>query len=137
MERAAALAGAADTAAVSGSISGIDTRYIDSSVRAQDDFFRYSLGKWLTDVEIPSDRSSWGAFNIAQDNVEKQIKVIVEQAGQDRDQEPAPVTDQGATSKAEPASAETAATPSGASSSGSGIAIANTSPARARPRTIR
>jgi putative endopeptidase len=64
--------------------SGVDHASHDVTVRAQDDFFRYSLGKWLTDVEIPSDRSSWGAFNIAQDNVEKQIKVIVEQAAQDR-----------------------------------------------------
>ena len=68
--------------------SGVDVASHDATVRAQDDFFRYSLGKWLTDVEIPSDRSSWGAFNIAQDNVEKQIKVIVEQADQDRKASP-------------------------------------------------
>jgi putative endopeptidase len=68
--------------------SGVDVASHDATVRAQDDFFRYSLGKWLTDVEIPADRSSWGAFNIAQDNVEKQIKVIVEQAGQDRKASP-------------------------------------------------
>ena len=35
------------------------------AVRPQDDFFRYSQGKWLKDVEIPADRSSWGAFNVA------------------------------------------------------------------------
>lgn len=68
--------------------SGVDVASHDASVRAQDDFFRYSLGKWLTDVEIPSDRSSWGAFNIAQDNVEKQIRTIVEKADQDQQATP-------------------------------------------------
>ena len=49
-------------------------------MRAQDDFFRYSQGKWLKDVEIPSDRSSWGAFNVAQDKVEGQVRAIIEGA---------------------------------------------------------
>jgi predicted metalloendopeptidase len=64
--------------------SGVDAVSIDSSVRPQDDFFRYSQGKWLKDVEIPSDRSSWGAFNIAQDKVEQQIRTLIEQAAQDK-----------------------------------------------------
>ncbi|MGZ8314935.1 MAG: M13 family metallopeptidase [Telluria sp.] len=68
----------------SGPLSGVDTSAHDSSVRAQDDFFRYTQGKWLKDVEIPSDRSSWGAFNVAQDKVETQIRSIVEQADQDK-----------------------------------------------------
>jgi putative endopeptidase len=54
--------------------SGVDAGAIDAAVRPQDDFFRYSQGKWLKDVEIPSDRSSWGAFNVA--------------AGQGRDPDP-------------------------------------------------
>jgi predicted metalloendopeptidase len=69
---------------VAGAHSGVDAVSIDSSVRPQDDFFRYSQGKWLKDVEIPSDRSSWGAFNIAQDNVEQQIRTLIEQAAQDK-----------------------------------------------------
>ena len=57
---------------------------MDPSVRAQDDFFRFSQGKWLKDVEIPSDRASWGAFNIAQENVEGQIRTLIDQAAQDK-----------------------------------------------------
>ncbi len=53
---------------------------MDRAVRPQDDFFRYTQGTWLKDVEIPSDRSSWGAFNIAQDRVEQQIRTIIEGA---------------------------------------------------------
>jgi predicted metalloendopeptidase len=64
--------------------SGVDTGAIDSGVRPQDDFFRYSQGKWLKDVEIPSDRSSWGAFNVAQDKVEQQIATLIEQAAKDK-----------------------------------------------------
>jgi len=68
---------AAPSAAVAGMASGIEVAAMDREVRAQDDFFRYTQGKWLKDVEIPSDRSSWGAFNIAQDKVEQQIAAIV------------------------------------------------------------
>jgi predicted metalloendopeptidase len=64
--------------------SGIDLAHIDKGVRAQDDFFRYSQGKWLKDVDIPADRSSWGAFNVAQENVENQVRTIIEQAEQDK-----------------------------------------------------
>jgi len=64
--------------------SGIDKAAMDPSVRAQDDFFRFSQGKWLKDVEIPSDRASWGAFNIAQENVEGQIRTLIDQAAQDK-----------------------------------------------------
>jgi predicted metalloendopeptidase len=77
-------ASVAASASVAGAHSGVDAVSIDSSVRPQDDFFRYSQGKWLKDVEIPSDRSSWGAFNIAQDNVEQQIRTLIEQAAQDK-----------------------------------------------------
>ncbi|WP_426168366.1 M13 family metallopeptidase [Pseudoduganella sp. R-34] len=64
--------------------SGIDAAGIDQQVRAQDDFFRYSQGKWLSGVEIPADRSSWGGFNVAQENVEGQVKSIIESAERDK-----------------------------------------------------
>ncbi|MTW13581.1 M13 family peptidase [Pseudoduganella eburnea] len=68
--------------------SGIDKAGIDQQVRAQDDFFRYSQGKWLSDVEIPADRSSWGAFNVAQEKVEGQLRSIIEKAEQDKTRQP-------------------------------------------------
>ena len=75
---------AAPSATVAAGRSGVDVASHDDAVRAQDDFFRHALGKWLTKVEIPADRSSWGAFNIAQDNVEKQLLALVEKAEQDK-----------------------------------------------------
>jgi predicted metalloendopeptidase len=74
----------AASAAVAGQRSGVDTAAFDKTVRAQDDFFRYTQGTWLKDVDIPSDRSSWGAFNEAAENVEQQIRTLVEKAAQDK-----------------------------------------------------
>ena len=74
--------------AAAGAVSGIDLAAMDRGVRAQDDFFRYTQGAWLKDVDIPNDRSSWGAFNIAQDKVEQQLRAIVEQAAAARDAAP-------------------------------------------------
>jgi putative endopeptidase len=80
----AAAGATAPAATVASPRSGVDIGAMDASVRAQDDFFRYTQGKWLKDVEIPSDRPSWGAFQIAQDNVEQQVRTIIEQAAQDK-----------------------------------------------------
>ncbi|MBD8529610.1 MULTISPECIES: M13 family metallopeptidase [unclassified Massilia] len=83
-------AGAADdhpkaaAAAATAAASGVDVKAIDNGVRAQDDFFRYSQGKWLKDVEIPADRASWGAFNDAQDKVEGQVQDIIAGAAADK-----------------------------------------------------
>ena len=82
-------ASSAATAATTRSApSGVDAAALDPAVRPQDDFFRYSQGKWLHDVDIPADRASWGAFNIAQDNVETQIRTLIEQAAQDKSAAP-------------------------------------------------
>jgi predicted metalloendopeptidase len=74
----------APSAAAAHARSGVDAGALDAAVRPQDDFFRYSQGKWLKDVDIPNDRSSWGAFNIAADSVETQIRTLIEQASQDK-----------------------------------------------------
>jgi predicted metalloendopeptidase len=77
-------ASAAPNAAAATARSGVDVGALDAAVRPQDDFFRYSQGKWLKDVDIPNDRSSWGAFNVAADKVEQQIRTLIEQASQDK-----------------------------------------------------
>ena len=74
----------APSTATANAVSGVDKAAIDPAVRAQDDFFRYSQGKWLQNVEIPSDRSSWSAFSVAQENVENQIRSIIEEAAADK-----------------------------------------------------
>jgi predicted metalloendopeptidase len=80
---AAAFAGAADVPKPTAPTSGIDTQYIDSSVRAQDDFFTYLNGKWLKTTEIPADKSSWGTFAKLRDDLNPQLRAIIEAAQKD------------------------------------------------------
>ncbi len=75
-----AFASAHDTAP----ISGIDTQFIDRSVRAQDDFFQYLNGTWLKTTEIPEDKSSWGTFAKLRDDVLPQLRSIIEAADADK-----------------------------------------------------
>ncbi|MFZ6846022.1 M13 family metallopeptidase [Undibacterium sp. RuTC16W] len=72
---------AADTVAIAGTLSsGIQTNSIDKTVRAQNDFYRYSQGAWLKATEIPSDKSDWGTFMKAREDVQQQLRTIVEDA---------------------------------------------------------
>ncbi|MEN9865896.1 MAG: hypothetical protein RL748_1486 [Pseudomonadota bacterium] len=61
-------------------VSGIETQYIDNTVKAQDDFFRHLNGKWLSTVEIPADKSVWGSFNKMADDVQPLLRTIIEDA---------------------------------------------------------
>jgi predicted metalloendopeptidase len=58
--------------------SGIALQYVDPTVRAQDDFYRYVNGKWLADTQIPPDKFSYGSFDMLVDEVQSQLRTIVE-----------------------------------------------------------
>ena len=58
--------------------SGITVANMDTSVRPQDDFYRYVNGAWLETAEIPGDRTSWGGFVILGDESEINQRRIVE-----------------------------------------------------------
>ncbi|HUD27159.1 MAG TPA: M13 family metallopeptidase [Burkholderiaceae bacterium] len=60
--------------------SGIETQYIDTTVRPQDDFFRFVNGKWLASTAIPADKASFGSFDILYDESLAQLRDIVEAA---------------------------------------------------------
>ncbi|UTY57016.1 M13 family metallopeptidase [Massilia sp. erpn] len=60
--------------------SGIDTQFIDPAVRSQDDFFVHLNGKWLSTAEIPADKSSWGTFAKLRDDIQPQLRAIIEEA---------------------------------------------------------
>jgi putative endopeptidase len=72
------------TSAAAAPRSGIETQNIDPAVRAQDDFFTYLNGNWLKNTEIPADKSSWGSFAKLRDDVQPQIRAIIEQAQKDK-----------------------------------------------------
>lgn len=59
---------------------GIAMEYVDESVDPGDNFFKYVNGKWLEQTEIPSDRSSYGSFNILRDESQADVREIIEEA---------------------------------------------------------
>src|SRR5437763_1575061 len=70
--------------------SGIATQYVESSVRAQDDFYENVNGKWLKTVEIPADKSRWGSFSELAENSLSQLRGIIDKAAASK---PAKATD--------------------------------------------
>lgn len=63
--------------------SGIQPENMDKTVRAQDDFYHYAQGTWLKENEIPADKSDWGTFMKAREDVQQQLHEIVEEAAKD------------------------------------------------------
>ena len=63
--------------------SGIDMRNMDTRVRPQDDFYRYTNGMWLERTPVPADKSRWGSFDelreAALENLHKIVDGIVVQ----------------------------------------------------------
>ncbi|MGB0449109.1 MAG: peptidase M13, partial [Porticoccaceae bacterium] len=70
-------------------ISGIDLSGMDTSVRPQDDFYRYANGKWLETTEIPADEVGWGSYMTLRKESLEQSRVIVEDAAADHQGDPA------------------------------------------------
>ena len=59
-------------------VSGIQTQYFDTSVRPQDDFYRYVNGKWLDSTQIPPDKGRYDAFAQLNDDAQDELRTIVE-----------------------------------------------------------
>ncbi len=62
--------------------SGIITENMDLSVKPGDNFFNYVNGTWLTTIEIPSDKASYGSFAILADEAQEDVKAIIDSASQ-------------------------------------------------------
>jgi putative endopeptidase len=60
--------------------SGVLAQNFDRSVRAQDDFYRHVNGRWLTDMQIPSDRSTYGTFSLLEEGAERDLRAILEES---------------------------------------------------------
>jgi len=65
--------------------SGIAVEYIDPAVRVQDDLFTHMNGKWLATTEIPADKASWGSFAKLRDDIQPQLRTIIENAANSKD----------------------------------------------------
>ncbi|MFU8785060.1 M13 family metallopeptidase [Aliidiomarina sp.] len=60
--------------------SGLMLEDFDMTVRPQDDLFMFVNGTWYNNTEIPSDRATYGAFNILAEENEKRLRGIIEDA---------------------------------------------------------
>lgn len=60
--------------------AGIDSSSLSTTVRPQDDLYRYVNGPWLDTHEIPADKSIHGAFHMLRDDAEQDSREIVEKA---------------------------------------------------------
>ncbi|GAB3567959.1 M13 family metallopeptidase [Spelaeicoccus albus] len=60
--------------------SGIETRYVDETVRVQDDLFTHVNGRWLADAPIPADRAMDGAMRMLRDLSEHNVHALIEEA---------------------------------------------------------
>lgn len=61
-------------------VSGIDLSAVDKNVRAQDDFFNHVNGAWLSQTEIPAEKSSYGLFNVLYDDTQENLKTLIQEA---------------------------------------------------------
>ena len=59
--------------------SGIDLTNLDTSVRPQDDMFRYVGGAWLAKTEIPADRSNYGSFAQLAEQAEADVQALIQE----------------------------------------------------------
>ena len=55
---------------------GIETSWMDKSVKPGDDFFTYADGSWVKNTQIPADRSRIGGFYIADLQREKNSREL-------------------------------------------------------------
>ncbi len=64
--------------------SGINAASLKPSIRPQDDLFQFTNGTWLDNVDIPADRSRYGAFDALRELSEERIRAIVEDLANER-----------------------------------------------------
>ncbi|MEC8475114.1 MAG: M13 family metallopeptidase [Planctomycetota bacterium] len=63
-------------------ISGIDKSLFSSSVQPGDNFYLYANEKWLSDTEIPADKSNYGIFTLLADEADEQVRRLIELAAE-------------------------------------------------------
>ncbi|MBA3649354.1 MAG: M13 family metallopeptidase [Chitinophagales bacterium] len=56
------------------------TDYVDTTVRPQDNFFMYTMGKWIKDNPIPASENSWGIWKLVNEENYVRMKAINDEA---------------------------------------------------------
>lgn len=60
-------------------VPAIDLSAMDTTVKPQDDFYRYCNGNWMKNNPLPSDKSRFGSFDVLRDSSEARIHRIIEE----------------------------------------------------------
>lgn len=81
---------AADPAAPDWGAFGVQTQWMDKTVKPGDDFDTFVNGKWVESVELPPDRTSWGSFAELRELSEQRMRTIMDDLTASR---PEPGTD--------------------------------------------
>ena len=61
---------------------GINTSYLDTTVRPSEDFFRFVNGGWIAKNEIPADLGAYGSFTELREENQKVLLEILRKAGE-------------------------------------------------------
>ena len=61
---------------------GLELNNMDTTIRAQDDFFRFVNGGWIAKTAIPADRGSWGSANELQESNNKILLDVLKNASE-------------------------------------------------------
>ena len=48
-------------------------QFIDTTISPRDDFFGYSVGKWLKEHPIPPSERAWGIYNVVQEETYQRL----------------------------------------------------------------
>ncbi len=60
--------------------SGIDLNALDKAADPCNNFYQYACGGWLKANPIPPEEASWGRFDVLQENNQKTLRAILEDA---------------------------------------------------------
>ena len=60
--------------------SGLETADFSTTIRPQDDLFRFVNGTWIHDTEIPADKARWGSFHALAEQAEQHVHDIIEES---------------------------------------------------------
>ena len=67
---------------------GINIDKMDRTADPGVDFNRFCNGTWLSQLQIPADKSSWGTFYILRDNSIQTLNDVLVQAAANKDAAP-------------------------------------------------
>ena len=73
-------------------VSGVEKANFSTTIKADEDFFRFVNDTWLTTTEIPADQSNYGSFTVLDIETKAAIREIIEKAG--RSESPSPIAKQ-------------------------------------------